>query len=96
MAGVKDEFTRFEYEGWERVANQYDSVWSSLTRQFIPYSIADAQVSAGMSVLDVACGPGYASDAVRKLGAIPTGIDFSAKMIAIAKKMFPGDSILSR
>jgi ubiquinone/menaquinone biosynthesis C-methylase UbiE len=43
-----------------------------------------------MSVLDVACGPGYVSDALRKLGAIPKGIDFSERMVAIAKKMFPG------
>ena len=90
MTKIGDEFTRFEHEGWERVADKYDSVWSSLTRQFIPYLIDTAQVSAGMSVLDVACGPGYVSDAIRKVGAIPTGIDFSEKMVAIAKRMFPG------
>jgi ubiquinone/menaquinone biosynthesis C-methylase UbiE len=90
METMTDEFTRFEHEGWERVAAKYDSVWSSLTRQFIPYLIQDAQVSPGMSVLDVACGPGYVSDAIRKLGAIPMGIDFSKKMVAIAKKMFTG------
>jgi ubiquinone/menaquinone biosynthesis C-methylase UbiE len=90
METMKDEFTRFEYEGWERVADKYDSVWSSLTQQFIPYLTEDAQISPGMSVLDVACGPGYVSDAVRKLGAIPMGIDFSEGMLAIAKKMFPG------
>jgi len=87
---IGDEFTRFEHEGWERVADKYDSVWSSLTRKFIPYLIDTAQLSAGMSVLDVACGPGYVSDAIRKVGAIPTGIDFSEKMVAIAKRMFPG------
>ena len=90
MTKIGDEFTRFEHEGWERVADKYDSVWSSLTRQFIPYLIDTAQLSAGMSVLDVACGPGYVSDAIRKVGAIPTGIDFSEKMVAIAKRMFLG------
>lgn len=89
---TEDTFTRFEHEGWERVANKYDSVWSSLTRQFIPCLIEEAQVSAGMSVLDVACGPGYVSEAVRKLGATPMGIDFSETMMAIAKRMFPGIS----
>jgi ubiquinone/menaquinone biosynthesis C-methylase UbiE len=87
---IEDAFTRFEHEGWEQVADKYDSVWSPLTRQFIPYLIAKAQVSPGMLVLDVACGPGYVSDAVRKLDAIPMGIDFSEKMVAIANKMFPG------
>jgi SAM-dependent methyltransferase len=49
-----------------------------------------AGVSPGMSVLDVASGPGYVSDAIRKLGAIPVGVDFSERMVAIATKMFPG------
>ena len=89
-----DEFTRFEHAGWERVAHKYDSVWASLTRQFIPYLIGAAQVSPGMSVLDVACGPGYVSAAAKKLGAVPTGIDFSEKMIAIAKAMFPDISFV--
>jgi ubiquinone/menaquinone biosynthesis C-methylase UbiE len=89
-----DDFTRFEHVGWERVAHKYDSVWSSLTQQFIPYLISAAEVSPGMSVLDVACGPGYVSAAVKRLGAVPTGIDFSEKMIAIAKTMFPDISFL--
>jgi ubiquinone/menaquinone biosynthesis C-methylase UbiE len=83
------EFARFEHEGWERVADKYDSVWSSLTRQFIPHLINALGVSTEMSVLDVACGPGYVSAAVKKLGANPTGIDFSRKMVAIARSMFP-------
>jgi ubiquinone/menaquinone biosynthesis C-methylase UbiE len=60
-----------------------------LTRQFIPLLLADASVSAGMLTLDVACGPSYVSAAAKQLGAIPRGIDFSDKMIAIAKRMFP-------
>jgi ubiquinone/menaquinone biosynthesis C-methylase UbiE len=90
MKAIKDDFSRFEYEGWERVADKYDSMWSSLTRQFIPYLVNAVEVSPGMSVLDVGCGPGYVSEAIRKLGAISTGIDFSEKMVAIAKHMFPG------
>jgi len=86
---MDDKFTRFEHEGWERVADKYDSVWSTVTRQFIPYLINAAEVKAGMSVLDVACGPGYVSDAVRKAGAVPKGIDFSEKMLDIARRTFP-------
>ena len=47
-----------------------------------------------MSVLDVACGPGYVSAAAKQLGAVSTGIDFSKKMIGIAKQTFPGISFL--
>src|SRR5216117_4359696 len=86
---IEDTFHRFEHESWERVADKYDSVWSSLTRQFVPSLLADASVAAGMFVLDVACGPGYVSAAAKQLGAIPTGTDFSEKMVAIAKRMFP-------
>jgi SAM-dependent methyltransferase len=88
-ARLNDDFTRFEHAGWERVATKYDAVWASLTRQFIPHLISAAQVAPGMSVLDVACGPGYVSAAVKQLGAVPTGIDFSEKMVTIANKMFP-------
>ena len=83
------DFTQFEHEGWQRVANKYDSVWSSSTRQFIPPLLEAAEVSGNMSILDVGCGPGYVSAAVAERGALPTGLDFSQEMIAIAQKMFP-------
>ena len=84
-----DRFTEFEHEGWSRVADKYDSVWSSSTRQFIPPLLAAAEVSARMSILDVGCGPGYVSAAAAERGAKPIGLDFSGEMIAIARKMFP-------
>jgi ubiquinone/menaquinone biosynthesis C-methylase UbiE len=86
---MEDEFTRFEHEGWQRVAEKYDSVWSASTRQFIPYLLDAAEVSPGMSILDVGCGPGYVSAAAAKRGALPRGVDFSTEMVAIAKRMFP-------
>jgi SAM-dependent methyltransferase len=48
-----------------------------------------AEIAAGMSVLDVGCGPGYVSAAAAERGAVPIGLDFSGEMIAIAKQMFP-------
>src|SRR5207244_3211377 len=48
-----------------------------------------ANVAKEMSILDVGCGPGYVSAAAAERGAKPIGLDFSAEMIAIAKKMFP-------
>jgi ubiquinone/menaquinone biosynthesis C-methylase UbiE len=86
---MDDDFARFEHDGWQRVADKYDSMWSPLTRQFICSLLENASVSTGMSVLDVACGPGYVSAAAKQLGAVPTGIDFSDKMVAIAHGMFP-------
>src|SRR5256886_4869537 len=87
---MNDAFTKFEHEGWQRVADKYDSTWSSSTRQFIPPLLDAAAVSGKMSILDVGCGPGYVSAAAAERGATPIGLDFSGEMIAIAKKMFPG------
>ena len=82
-------FTEFEHEGWQRVADKYDSIWSSSTRQFIPLLLDATDVAEKMSVLDVGCGPGYVSAKAADRGAVPTGLDFSEEMIGIAKKMFP-------
>ena len=86
---MPDAFTEFEHAGWERVASRYNSTWSTSTRQFIKPLLDAANVSAGASLLDVGCGPGYVSAAADERGANPIGIDFSAEMIAIAKKMWP-------
>lgn len=84
-----DAFTEFEHEGWQRVADRYDATWSSSTRQFIAPLLEAAEVGAGISVLDVGCGPGYVSAAATERGADPTGIDFSSEMVGIARRMFP-------
>jgi ubiquinone/menaquinone biosynthesis C-methylase UbiE len=94
MSRTDDSFTRFEHEGWERVADRYDSVWASLTRQFIPLLLDAVGISRGISVLDVACGPGYLAAAARERGAVVTGVDFAKKMVAIATEMFPGISFI--
>ena len=84
-----DAFTEFEHEGWERVAEKYDSVWSSSTRQFIAPLLDAAEVREGMAVLDVGCGPGYVSAAATERGATAVGVDFSREMVGIAQRMFP-------
>lgn len=86
---LDDDFSRFEHEGWQRVAEKYDSVWASSTRQFIPPLLDGSEVKAGMSVLDVGCGPGYVAAASAERGARPIGLDFSSEMVAIAKNLFP-------
>jgi ubiquinone/menaquinone biosynthesis C-methylase UbiE len=85
-----ESFAEFEHEGWQRVAGKYDSVWAASTRQFISPLLDAAEVSEGMSVLDVGCGPGYVSAAAAAREAAPRGLDFSREMVGIAQKMFPG------
>lgn len=90
MSRTDDEFTRFEHAGWERVADKYDSTWAAVTRQFIPFLLEAISVSAGVELLDAACGPGYLAAAATKLGAKAIGLDFSNQMVALATEMFPG------
>ena len=94
MNSASEEFARLEYEGWQRVAAVYDSVWASLTRRFIDPLLHACGIGPGMSVLDVACGPGYAAAAANLLGAGATGIDFSSEMIARAARLHPGIEFL--
>ena len=86
---MSTDFAKFEHEGWQRVAHKYEAAWSGLTRGFIPKLIQSAGISNGQKVLDVACGPGYVSQAAVQLGAEPVGIDFSPEMIRLAKQRNP-------
>jgi ubiquinone/menaquinone biosynthesis C-methylase UbiE len=86
---MSDAFTKFEHDGWQRVADKYDSTWATSTRQFIKLLLDATKVSAKMSILDLGCGPGYVSATAAERGATPVGLDFSKEMIGIAQKMFP-------
>ena len=81
-------FRNFEHEGWERLSQGYHRHWEALTTQAVPRLLASADVAKGMHVLDVACGPGYASGAAAAWGATTVGVDFSENMIALAKTNF--------
>ncbi|MGH8135473.1 MAG: class I SAM-dependent methyltransferase [Steroidobacteraceae bacterium] len=89
MPASRDAFSQFEYAGWQRVADKYESAWSGLTRLFIPHLLEATQVAPHSRLLDVACGPGYAAEAARAIGAVPTGVDFSPEMIQLARLRNP-------
>lgn len=43
----------------------------------------------GERILDIGCGTGHLTDEIHQLGAIVTGIDYSANMITEAKQAYP-------
>jgi SAM-dependent methyltransferase len=82
-------FHDFEQAGWERAAEHYGDAFGSLTAQTIRPLLQAAGVTAGMRVLDVASGPGGVAAAAAELGAAPVGVDFSAQMVAVARRDHP-------
>jgi SAM-dependent methyltransferase len=86
---VSNEFHDFEHAGWESVVAAYDSSFGSLTTQAIRPLLDSMRAGPGVSLLDVATGPGYVTAAAALRGAVVTGVDFSALMIAEAKRRHP-------
>lgn len=81
-------FHRFEHDGWEHLSQGYHRYWEALTTQAVPGLLAATEVAKGTHVLDIACGPGYVSGAAAARGATTVGVDFSEKMIVLARSVF--------
>jgi len=84
-----DAFWEFERAGWERAAASYDECWTD-TRLFVEPLLDAARVGAGSRLLDLACGPGYVSEAAAARGADPVGLDVAAAMVEEARRRCPG------
>ena len=83
-------FKSFEHRGWREVAERYDTAFVSATGQSIVPMLDAVNVGSGMRLLDVACGPGYATAAAAARGGTVLGIDFAAEMVALAQRKWPG------
>ena len=85
----QDDFTAFEHEGWERVVQPYQDHFERLTTQSNAPLLDALGVGQGTRFLDVATGPGFLAAAAASRGAVVTGVDFSAAMIAQARRQYP-------
>ena len=86
MGGVA--FAEFERAGWERAAPRYEVCWTD-TVLFVEALLDAAAVRAGSGLLDVACGPGFVSEAAAARGARPVGVDVAAAMVERARARCP-------
>jgi len=84
------DFSEFEHEGWERVAQAYHTYFGDLTAQANHAMLEALGVGRGTRFLDVASGPGYLAAAARRRGADVAGVDFSFAMVEKARRVFPG------
>jgi SAM-dependent methyltransferase len=85
-----DRFHDVELDGWRKLAAGYARHLANLMSQAIEPLLDAAGVAEGARVLDLCCGPGHASDAIRRRGAVPLGVDFAPEMVALAKDKWPG------
>jgi ubiquinone/menaquinone biosynthesis C-methylase UbiE len=86
---VSDDFKNFERAGWESVVAEYDNAFGALTIQSIAPLLDAVKAGPGVRLLDVASGPGYVAAAAAERGAVVTGVDFSAPMVAEAAQRYP-------
>jgi SAM-dependent methyltransferase len=84
-----DTFHDFEHDGWERVAGHYADAFGGLTAQAAGALLDAVGARPGARLLDVACGPGFISDAAAARGTHVVGLDFSAAMVAEATRRCP-------
>ncbi len=82
----------------DRLREQYDDFYTTSEFAYYPRAVSMAAVrsimricrlKSGARVLDVGCGTGYYSGLFHEAGCTVTGIDISARAIAIAEQRFP-------
>ena len=83
------DFSTFEHQGWERVAQPYHTYFGDLTTQSNHAMLDALGVGRGTRFLDVASGPGYLAAAAARRGADAAGVDFSVAMVEKARRVFP-------
>ena len=83
-----DAFAEFERAGWERAAARYEEYWTD-TVLFVEPLLDAAGVRSGSRVLDVACGPGFVSEAAAARAAEPVGVDIATAMVERARMRCP-------
>jgi ubiquinone/menaquinone biosynthesis C-methylase UbiE len=84
-----DTVRAFEYDGWQNAAAGYDATFARATAQFATVLLDAAGVAEGSQVLDLCCGTGLVAAAASRRGAVPTGLDFSPAMLAVARRAHP-------
>lgn len=86
-----DAFNAFEAAGWGQKAAGYDAFLGKLTSRVVDALLDAAGVgaSAGVRVLDLATGPGYAASAAAERGADVVGVDVAEAMVELARRRAP-------
>jgi SAM-dependent methyltransferase len=82
-------FRDAELSGWTARADSYDKLFTPLSNQVIPPTIAAQGNVRGKRVLDVCCGSGHLTAALISAGADAEGLDFAPTIVAKARENHP-------
>jgi SAM-dependent methyltransferase len=85
MSFNPDAIRAFEHAGWEKAAAEYGATFARASGEFVGALLDAAQVGPGMHVLDLCCGSGLVALAAARRGAPASGLDFSPKMLELAR-----------
>jgi SAM-dependent methyltransferase len=83
-------FKALEQAGWGARVETYDCLTGRITARLVEPLLDAAAVAAGMGVLDVGTGPGYAAQGAAERGAVATGVDIADELLALARRRHPG------
>jgi SAM-dependent methyltransferase len=99
------EFARFERDFWDRTGPIYSEGFGPITSQTVPCLLrhlrlpppsatqaagaAPAAPGASVTLLDVACGPGIITAALKGSGVTVVGADLSTEMLRVARQLNP-------
>jgi ubiquinone/menaquinone biosynthesis C-methylase UbiE len=82
-------FKKFERDGYSSVARGYDRTTAAVTSQ-VNQAVLDAVAAGpGVSLLDIACGPGWLSAAAAQRGTVVSALDFAENMVLLARSRCP-------
>jgi SAM-dependent methyltransferase len=79
-----------EQAGWSERAESYGLLTGRITARFVEPLLDAAGVGAGMRVLDVGTGPGYAARRAAERGAVAIGVDIADELVALARRRHSG------
>ena len=79
----------YELDTWTRCSSSYNETWATLTNETLPLLIDKTNTNNNISVLDIGCGAGNSTKMISETRADVIGIDFSEKMINVAKNVYP-------
>lgn len=88
-------FARFEREFWDRTGPIYSEGFGPITSQTVPYLLRRLGLppagtpAAAVTLLDVACGPGIITAALKGSGVTVVGADLSTEMLRVARQLNP-------